>query len=84
MLHEQLRTFHGCRQHKFAITAPLYHNTQYFSIAASNIKLNDTQRRQVFSVLTATVRIRSRHNVKLDVKCLSYSFIITDFVGISK
>jgi len=23
MLHEQLHTFHGCWQHKFAITAPL-------------------------------------------------------------
>jgi hypothetical protein len=34
MLHEQ-RTFHGRRQRKFAITAPLYHNTQYFFIAAS-------------------------------------------------
>ena len=46
MLHEQLRTFNGCRQHKFAITAQLYHNTQYFSVAPSNVQLNNTPRRQ--------------------------------------
>jgi hypothetical protein len=46
MLHEQLRTFNGRRQRKFAITAPLFHNTQYFSIAASIIQLNNTPRRR--------------------------------------
>ena len=47
VLHEQLRTFHCCRQCKFAITAPLCRNTQYVSIAPGNIAEQHTQKGSV-------------------------------------
>jgi len=64
LLHGELLTFRGCRQRKFAITAPLYHNTQYFSIAASNIAEKHTLK-VVFRVHTATFLTRSRHKLPL-------------------
>ena len=64
LLHGQLRTLHVCRQRKFAITATLYHYTQYFSVAASNTAEQHTLK-VVFRVHTATILTRSRHKLPL-------------------
>ena len=64
LLHGQLRTFHGCRQRKFAFTATLYQNTQYFSISASNTDQQHTLK-EVFRVDIATVLTRSHFKLPL-------------------
>ena len=64
LLRWQLRTFHGCRQRKFAIAAPLYHNTQYFSIAASKTTEQHTLK-LVFRVHIANFLTRSHHKLPL-------------------
>jgi len=73
--HEDLRTVHCCRQHKFAIHHCCATLNSFIQLTVT-CSFNSTQRMHC-CVSIATMVTRTRHNVPLHVHCLSCSVIMS-------